>query len=128
MAKIEENREKSRKSAFGDKAKFSKKFSDIAEKRWESVSDMIWAMSKFSKFSVLGGQRGYRAPIGVPGGKNFLKIEVVQKCVETRFLEFEGENRKFSKIEQVSPSWSILKFPNFEYFGLNSIINRQELV
>ena len=50
-----------------------------------------------------GGHRGYRALIGVPGGKNFLKIEVVQKCVETRFLEIEGENRKFLKIEQVSP-------------------------
>ena len=95
MAKIEENREKSRKSAFGDKAKFSKKFSDIAEKRWESVSDMIWAKSKFSKFWVLGGHRGYRGTIGVPGGKKILKIEVVQKCVETRFLGFEGKNRIF---------------------------------
>ena len=103
MAKIEENCQKSRKSAFGDKAKFFKKFSDIAEKRWESVSDMIWAMSKFSKFSVFGGHRGYRAPIGVPGVKKILKIEVVQKCVETRILEFEGENRKFLKFEQVSP-------------------------
>ena len=103
LAKIEENSEKSRKSAFGDKAKFFKKFSDIAEKRWESVSDMIWAKSKFSKFWVLGGHKGYMAPIGVPGGKKILKIEVVQKCVETRFLEFEGENLKFSKIEQVSP-------------------------
>ena len=97
--KIEENRKKSRKSAFGDKAKFFKKFSVIAEKRWESVLDMIWAMSKFSKFSVFGGHRGYRGTIGVPGGKKFLKIEVVQKCVETRFLEFEGQNRKFSKNE-----------------------------
>ena len=105
MTKIEEIREKSRKSAFGDKAKFFKKFSDIAEKRWESVSDMIWAKSKFSKFSVLGGHRGYRGTLGVPRGKNFLKIEVVQKCVKTRILELEGENRKFSKIEQGSPSW-----------------------
>ena len=64
---------------------------------------MIWAKSKFSKFWVLGGHRGYRGTIGVLGGKKFLKIEVVQKCVETRFLEFEGENRKFFKIEQVSP-------------------------
>ena len=54
LAKIEENREKSLKSAFGDKAKFFKKFSDIAEKRWESVSDVIWTKSKFSKFWVLG--------------------------------------------------------------------------
>ena len=39
----------------------------------------------------------------VPGGKNFLKIEVVQKCVETRFLEFEDVIRKFLRNEQVSP-------------------------
>ena len=64
---------------------------------------MIWAKSKFSKFSVLGGHRGYRGTIGVPRGKKFMKIEVVQKCVETRILEFEGEIRKFLKIEQVSP-------------------------
>ena len=89
---------------------------------------MIWVKSKFSKFSVLGGRRGYRGTIGVPGGKKNLKIEVVQKCVETRFLDFKDVNRKFLKIGQVSPSWSIFKLKNFEYFGLNSIINRQELV
>ena len=56
-------------------------------------------------FEILGfgGHRGYRGTIMVPRGKNFLKIEVAQKCVETRFLEFEGQNRKFSKNEQVSP-------------------------
>ena len=101
------------KSAFGNKAKFFKKFSDIAEKRWESISDMIWAKSKFSKFSVLGGHRGYRVTIGVPWGKKFLKIEVAQKCVKSRILEFEGENRKFLKNKQVSPLIVDFEFSKF---------------
>ena len=67
-------------------------------------------------FEILGfggGYSGYRGTIGVPLGKKILKIEIVQKCIETRFFEFEDLNRKFSKIEQVSPlmvNFEISKF------------------
>ena len=72
----------------------------------------------FKIFGFGGGRRGYRAPIGVPGGKNFLKIEVVQKCVETRFLDFKDINRKFSKNEQVSPLVVDLEISKYKNFGV----------
>ena len=55
---------------------------------------MIWAKSKFSKFSVFGGHRGYKDPIAVPGGINFWIIEVVQKLLSLGPFGFPKVNER----------------------------------